>query len=302
MEKAKLRSGKFFRQRWTNCPPQAVVAAFGFANALLRCVHASASAPLLEAPVDAAAPLASEVAVFSWLADEASSSAARACERIAADMGDVTMKSFAEHYTTEECDHWDLQVALYVQALMHPTSKTRRQGLPSLRNSRAIVCGAAGSVRAFNYRKEVLAKVQRLQLAFMRGNAEAKRQLQLRAQQEFLATHGGVAKVFTHAEIQRLNATRPQHDQIELTQGGLPRHHCAFEKVCMHVCVCACVRVCVCVGGGEKGRHTHTYARTRTRTHTQTQTHTHTHMKADTMHTVLLPLRSDLMCSVHYSL
>ncbi|EGD82938.1 hypothetical protein PTSG_03571 [Salpingoeca rosetta] len=244
MEKAKLRSGKFFRQRWTNCPPQAVVAAFGFVNVLLRTLHKHSRGVTVgddhnSRPAGSGGdgggggqsmPLAAELAAFAWLANESDASAAAARSEIAQAMATVTMASFAHKYTHDECDHWDLQVALFVQALQRHSSKTRRNGLPSLRDSRAIIQRAAASVRQYNYKREVAAKIQRLRIAFLQGNAAAKFQLKLQEQDEFLQTHDGVARMFTPTEVAEFNATRAADDQIELTSSGLPRHHCAFPK------------------------------------------------------------------------
>jgi len=47
-----------------------------------------------------------------------------------------------------------------------------------------------------------------------------------------MATHEGVPRLFDHAEIARLNATRPPTDQLELAglSPGLLKHHCCFPS------------------------------------------------------------------------
>eukprot|EP00056_Hartaetosiga_gracilis_P006670 m.98722 g.98722 ORF g.98722 m.98722 type:complete len:2306 (+) comp12528_c0_seq2:34-6951(+) len=294
VEKAKLRSGKFFRRQWTNCPPTAVVGAFGLVNILhshlgeiTRAMDPHGDPEQIVAldifpneetraneskkeeitslnlfsdeddddeeegeeeqeavkqgsgdkkeiknyttpkPITTTTTqtnLTFEQRVFSFLSSDRASALR---QRIATAFEDVSMSSFADTYTNEECDVWDLQIALYVQAILFHNSKTRRRGLPSLRQPRKVIEDAASHARQKMYEMELKKKIDRIRVKMASEKAFDRRGYQLQLQHMFLLAHGDLPRTFTPAEVSEMNAARPLDDQIELTPSGLPRHRCA---------------------------------------------------------------------------
>eukprot|EP00056_Hartaetosiga_gracilis_P006671 m.98758 g.98758 ORF g.98758 m.98758 type:complete len:1067 (+) comp12528_c0_seq3:123-3323(+) len=165
-----------------------------------------------------------EQRVFSFLSSDRASALR---QRIATAFEDVSMSSFADTYTNEECDVWDLQIALYVQAILFHNSKTRRRGLPSLRQPRKVIEDAASHARQKMYEMELKKKIDRIRVKMASEKAFDRRGYQLQLQHMFLLAHGDLPRTFTPAEVSEMNAARPLDDQIELTPSGLPRHRCA---------------------------------------------------------------------------
>eukprot|EP00049_Salpingoeca_infusionum_P004645 m.82053 g.82053 ORF g.82053 m.82053 type:complete len:2231 (+) comp12667_c0_seq2:195-6887(+) len=217
---AKRHSSHFFAApERTNCSPRAVVACFGLANILAALTERSSLEPQQDGTVG--------TAIFALLCSN-NESGQEAASFVLEQFQRVSMRSFAAKYTTDGCDHWDLQMALYVQALMFHNSKARRKGLTSLRSPRQVLADGAKHAREGLYNSELNLKLTRQRQKRLAGEAKVRLIWQTQTQLAFLATHGGLPKSFTQQEVAILNESRAPHDQIELGGSGLPLHHCSF--------------------------------------------------------------------------
>ena len=139
------KSGRFFRQRWSNCTPHAVVACVALAQSVRE---------LCDAPVHAGAGRSS--AVVDAFADAVRDKGeGRWGQGVRDAMARADMASFAALYTDANMDKEDLQVALYIQALLYHKSAQRRVWLPSMRNPVAVAEMGAARVREHLYREWV---------------------------------------------------------------------------------------------------------------------------------------------------
>ena len=146
----------------------------------------------------------------------------------------ISMRRFLEdHLPGASPPH--VQAALYCQGLTYHDSRARRAGLPPLSRSHDLL-----RTLAENDRREVyLARLQRKQgrLAAVAASRRGAVRLAIAraAKAEFMATHDGVPQLFDHAQLARLNATRPPDEQLELmgASPGLLKHHCCYP-CCPH--------------------------------------------------------------------
>lgn len=120
---------------------------------------------------------------------------------------------------------------------------TYRDGIPPVTNPVQVARDAASATRKFLYDTALRAKANRRKAARLQQERLARSERLKLEQEDFMLTHSGLPKVqlrlncwltqrqvFTQQEILRLNDTRAEDDQISLTEGGLPRHHCAFPQ------------------------------------------------------------------------
>ena len=218
VERAVRASGSFFLQAYTNATPFGVVAAVGIAETTREWVAREAPGRTLR----------------SVLADAAASKALAAGLAGAFESRRISMRRFLEtHLPGASPQH--VQAALYCQGLIYHDSRTRRAGLPPLSRAHDLLAALAADER----REVYLARLQQKSARLLALAASQRRNVRLAiarvARAEFLATHEGVPRLFDHAELAQLNATRPAHDQLELvgTSPGLLKHHCAYEG-CPH--------------------------------------------------------------------
>ena len=218
VEKAVRASGSFFLKAYTNATPFAVVGCVAVAEVVREWMATDAAGRSLR----------------SVLADAHSSTALATALASAFESKRISMRRFLEdHLPGASAQH--VQAALYCQGLVYHDSRTRRTGLPPL--SRA---GELLETLAADERREVyLARLQKKHARIVAAEALRQRGVRLAigraAKAEFMATHEGTPQLFDHAQVARLNATRPSHDQIELAgpSPSLLKHHCCFPQ-CPH--------------------------------------------------------------------
>eukprot|EP00760_Papus_ankaliazontas_P000532 PhM_4_TR10093/c0_g1_i2/m.19692 len=192
-------SGAFFVKTWTNCSPQAVVACLGLAECLAQYPGPNSAADDI---------IVTEVT-----------------RRFRSQ--DISMRSFLPRYHPGT-DPRLLQVALYVQGIVHHDSASRRGGLEGLDDPNAVLCLEASAARKVIYKQRLFDKRSRLNAQGKEHRRRARLETELEAQRAFLEAHVGCPKLFTEDEVRTINATRPATDQLELEPNGLLRHHCTF--------------------------------------------------------------------------
>ena len=211
-------SGGFFLKAYTNATPFAVVGCVGVAEVIREWLRIDAPGRTLP----------------SVLRDAGASAALARALAGAFESKRISMRRFLEdHLPGASPPH--VQAALYCQGLTYHDSRARRAGLPPLSRSHDLL-----RTLAENERREVyLARLQRKQgrLAAIAASRRGAVRLAIAraAKAEFMATHEGVPQLFDHAQLARLNATRPPDEQLELmgASPGLLKHHCCYP-CCPH--------------------------------------------------------------------
>lgn len=133
------QSGRFFCRRWTNCSPRAVVACVALARAIQGLWAEHTRIQPTASGVDALAGAVREQGDGTW------------SRTVCHAMAGANMASFAALYTDGNTDKDDLQIGLYVQAMLYHKSSQRRMWLPSMRNPIAIAQLGAARVRQHFY-------------------------------------------------------------------------------------------------------------------------------------------------------
>ena len=218
VDKAVRASGGFFLKAYTNATPFAVVACVGVAEVVHAWLQDEAGGHTLQ----------------TVLADAHASSALAAALAAAFESKRISMRRFLEDHLPDASPQ-HVQAALYCQGLIHHDSRARRAGLPPLSRGHELLQALAADER----REVYLARLQQKHARLAAAEATRRRGVRLAvaraAKAEFMATHEGVPQLFDQAEVARLNATRPAHDQLELVGGapGLLKHHCCYPR-CPH--------------------------------------------------------------------
>ena len=165
------------------------------------------------------------------LADGAASARLAAALAAAFESKAIGMRSFLEaQLPGASAQH--VQAALYCQGLIYHDSHSRRGGLAPLARADELLGQLAADERREVYLARLQQKQARIAAAASERGRAARTALARARKAEFLVSHGEMPRLFDHADVARLNADRPAHDQLELAGGapGLLRHHCCHPR------------------------------------------------------------------------
>ena len=196
-QNGKKFSSRIFGKSWTNCSPQSVVACLGFAKLLFSYTG------------------------YDKIEENIQQGNFEFLSYFMEGFNDISMRNFITTYVPS-VNPMDLQIAMYVQGLLHHSSKERKIGLPSLLHPTQVIKQIAKNERSRLISEFLRNKFKDMQkeFRFMKAFEE---------QRKFLQIHAGCPKLFSIKEVGELNSKRPLNDQFILNEAsGLLKNRCCY--------------------------------------------------------------------------